>query len=223
MMSASKTQFYFILALVAVTGLAWGAHSVHATLIPLDLTNNGAGADLDGGGSHIVNGVTITSSAVNGDPHALTNSLGVDGPASSSTDDSDQIDGPFGPLGLLFSESLTLTLTFGGATSVSFVSVNMTGVGAAGAGDAALVAISSFNGGASTLLETGVTDFVGGGDIWTPSGGIPLTSGDTIVFTAQTKYGLENLTLDIIPEPSSAVLITLCGIVLLGIRHRLMS
>jgi hypothetical protein len=110
-------------------------------------------------------------------------------------------------------------LTFGTSTTVSFDSVDLTGVGS----DSADQATVDFTGGTSVDLHTGQPDFNGSADVWQPAGGIALNSGDTISFTSSAVFGLETITFDIVttavPEPST---FTSFGIIssLLLIRRR---
>ncbi len=179
--------------------------SVEATPITLDLTTDGIGGDLETSPfNHTFSGVTITASPTGGVINATSTSLGVDGTVTG--EDADQVDS---------AETLTFTFAFAPPTTVSLTEINFAGVGANGAGDDAIVTV----GGSTYNLATGATDFNGSTDIWTPSGGITLSSGDTIVFEAQTAVGLEGITLDVVPEPAAGLL-AVFGIVTLIVQRR---
>lgn len=164
-----------------------------ASIQTLDLTTNGAaGSDLDAGLPHTFAGVTLTATANGGIVNATATSLGVD-VVGDGSDDSDQIDSATG-------EDLTFALSFAG--TVFLTSLDLTGVGPAAGGDDALIFI---NADPAIVLKTGVTDFNGSSDVWSPAGGIALNSGDTIRFEAVDSFGLQAIAFDVraIPEPIS--------------------
>ena len=168
-----------------------------ASIQVLDLTTNGAaGAALDSGLSYVFSGVTLTASATStiGTPevNATSSSLGVNITGNGS-DISDQIDAAFG-------EELTFTFTFGPSYMLKLLSIDLLGVGPTTPGDDAHVYI---NANPPVVLHTGVTGFNGTTDVWTPAGGIPLSSGDTIRFVAGTSFGIQTMTFQVVPEPVS--------------------
>lgn len=171
-----------------------------ASLQTLDLTTGGAaGTALDGGGSYNFAGVTLAASANVGVVNATASRMGIN-IVGDGGDDSDEIDFAFG-------EELTFTITFAGPLSVSLTSLDLVGVGPS-AGDEANL---TFSGSPTVVLQTGATDFNGSTDVWTPAGGVSIASGDTILFQAGTKFGLEGIAFDVntIPEPASMFVWTL--------------
>lgn len=197
------------LCVLAATA-ALSTAQAYATPVFFDLENDGAaGPALEDFGTYTEAGVTVNASAAGGDLNSLSTSFGVDGPASSATDDSDQIDNALG-------ESITFEFVFPGLT-VSILSIDFVSVGSANAGDAVFFAI---NAGSTTKLETGVTGFSGGTDLYTPVTPISLSSGDTLTITAEDVAGIEGFTLDVIPEPGTLALVGLGGLTMLARRRQ---
>lgn len=189
------------LGLLAVSCLAV-AQTSDAAEIFFDLENDGlAGPALESTGTYTEAGVTINATATEGDLNSLSTSFGVDGPASSATDDSDQIDNALG-------ESIDFEFVFTDL-AVSIVSLDFVGVGGTDGGDAVFISI---NGGTALELETGVSGFSGSSDIYTPGTPIALSSGDVLTITAEDVAGIEGFTLDVVPEPTSLALIGLGGL-----------
>ena len=171
-----------LLAVILVAASACPQRS-EALLVTLDLTAD-SGVETPGevleDGPFTVNGLTITAST---GFNALTNNAGI---------------GSGGEIDL--GESLTLTFT---GASFDLVSIDMSGVGSSEGGDAAVIDVD----GTVFSLETGVTDFNGSSDLWSPSPPISLASGSTVTFTAENAYGLQAISLNIvaIPEPTAAL------------------
>ena len=186
------------------------AGSANADLIPFDLLDPSgvagtAGEALESTGSVTIGGVTINVGAAS----SITGSTGADFSANASTAgiNTGGVTGGDGASELDLGETLTFTFTFGSET-VSLNEIDFSGVGGnagagVSAGDAALVNVA----GSSFSLFTGVTDFSGGTDTFSPDGGITLASGDTIVISAEETIVIQGITLHVkpatVPEPSS--------------------
>lgn len=190
--------------------------NIHAAAVQflLDDTGGGAGAAFESAGTFTTMGVTVsvaTSSTFPGSTGAAFSANGSGSgvnTAGTSADEASELDA---------GETATFTFSFSSPTTVSLTSFDFQGVGSAGGGDAALVSV---NGGATVTLETGVANFNGSSDTWTPN--IALSSGDTLAISSQDLIRFEAFTLEItaVPEPSSFALFGLAGTFLAVRRKR---
>ena len=189
--------------IVAATATA-SVTQANAAPLFFDLESDGsAGPALENTGTYTEAGVTINATATGGDLNSLSTSFGVDG------GDSDQIDAGLG-------EKIDFEFVFTGLT-VSILSLDFVGVGSASGDDAVFFTI---NNGVLTQLETGATDFNGSSDIYTPAVPIALSSGDVLTITAEDVAGIEGITLNVVPEPSSLGLLGLGSLIIARRRRR---
>ena len=106
-------------------------------------------------------------------------------------------------------EAVTFTVT--SARALELQSLDLNGVGPAS--DAALdAAFVSVNGGGPIELRTGVSDFNGSTDVWTPN--LAIASGSTFRISTNDELGLQGITFNVaaIPEPSSWAIISVIGL-----------
>ena len=178
-----KSLFVFVFA--ALIGCS---PPTYGEIVFFDISdNNGtAGEGLENFGFFTASGVTITVSTFSAsNSNSAFQANGSRGGVDNNDVDNDEI--------------LTFTFTFANPfATLNFI--DLQGVGN-NLSDAAFVNIN----GAVTTLFTGQPDFNGTTDVWTPAGGIVINSGDSIVFTAADKFGVQGIELDVeaIPECSS--------------------
>ncbi|MEX2606300.1 MAG: PEP-CTERM sorting domain-containing protein [Kiritimatiellia bacterium] len=119
----------------------------------------------------------------------------------------DQIDGTSEIIELVFDQD------------IDFLLIDFGGVG------------SDINDGASLTLGsnsplnlfTGVSGFNGTSDVYTPPSPVRINSGEKIVITgssATSSFDLENISITVIPEPSSIMLVGLTALAAFGIIRR---
>ena len=210
------SKFYLALAFGLFCNVA------HCELVTLDLTDaaSTAGDSFENTGTFSTNGVTFSVSAATtlgdgtGSFSANGSNAGVDsdGVTGAGGDSASEIDN---------GETLTFSLTFAATTTVSLNNIDFQGVG----GSASDQASVSINGGAATNLFTGQADFNGSSDVWTPSGGISLSSTNTIAITTSDQISLQAISFDInlapVPEPASAITFAgICSTLALWRRRR---
>lgn len=197
--------------------MTFESQNAHAALVKflLDDTAGNAGAALESVGTFTNHGVTL-STTVTSTLGSMTGNFSANG--SGSGVNSAGITAGDGPSELDAGETVTFTFAFSTPTTVTFSSFDFSGVGPSAGGDAALVSV---NGGSDLILETGVANFNGGSDVWTPN--LAFTSGATIRVNAQDTIRFEELTLDIVtavPEPSSWAMMVMAGTCVVFCRHR---
>ena len=205
----------FLRFLLPIICVAVATANLHAGLVIFDLRDvtGTAGAALDeqpDGTQFTQGGITIsavTTTSLTGNTgstyNATGSSGGVDSLGLSGTGSNDANNG------IDAEETLKFTFTFSSAVLVeleSILLVNQTGD--LEDGDQAIVNVA----GNTTTLYEGV---IGVGtyspdtpDVWTPSDGIFLDSGDMITFGAGNSYGLSNIQFNVtnVPEPSSLLM-----------------
>ena len=113
----------------------------------------------------------------------------------------------------------TVTLSFN--TAIDFVSIDLGGVGSSSL-DGARLTVGSHP---FVDLYTGVAQFDGGSDLYTPLSVIRVNEGETITLTgssASSIFDLERMTFVAVPEPATFVLAGLGGLIawILRIRSR---
>jgi len=185
---------------IVMVALAMGLTSSGASIVNLSMLDNsgvtGEAADaFEAGNSFVDSGLTFAISVAttlgNGTGSFSANSTTAGINSDGSGDSASALD---------LGETLTLTVTFSSqsVSSVVFKSLSLNGVGSANGNDAAFVTVA---GGSTVTLETGVTDFNGSSDVWTPNGGITLSSGDTIVLSAENTMAMEGASFEVSPVP----------------------
>lgn len=130
--------------------------------------------------------------------NATTMSLTAGGGTFNSNADDFGIDGDSGTNAFIDGTSESITLTF--STDIFFNFIDLGGIGADATEGANLTI-----GASSVDLFTGVSNFNGTQDIYTPAAPISLTAGDSIILTgssATSKFDLEVLNVTVIPEPN---------------------
>jgi len=182
-----------IQTLLAFASFTIGAFSTHAA-ISYDFTGNN---DFDGEtvltfplvDTDNGNSTTMTLTAGGGTFNSNAGDFGID----SGTGTNDFIDGT--------SESITITF----ATDILFNFIDLGGVGS-DSSDGANLTIDA----TSIDLFTGVSDFNGTQDIYTPASPISLTAGNAIVLTGSSStsdFDLEVLNFTVVPEPNTFALL----------------
>lgn len=164
---------------------------------PLNITLS----DLDTGIDTIM---TITPTG--GSLDSNSGDYGIDGTEPGETND--QIDGIIEAISLSFDKDVDiLFLDFGGIGN--------------NVADGAGVTFGSFG---SVNLFTGVTDFNGSQDIYTPTTPIRILSGENLVMTGSSEtssYDLETMSITVIPEPSSIALMAMIGLAAVTVLRKL--
>jgi hypothetical protein len=195
------------ICLALVAGNSWGA------IVTFDLrsTSGQAGAAFrDGATSFSLGGVTLSHMASPGSYFALADNGGVN--TSESGNQRARINASN-------AESVVFTISAINSNIVlSNIDFNL--VDGTTSADAAIVSI---NGAAPISLFTGITNFNGTTDVWSPN--IQLASGSTIAISAASEIGLQGITFDVtaVPEPSSLALLTVCGVAGVIYRRRAVS
>jgi hypothetical protein len=149
---------------------------------------------------------TISLVPTGGSFNSNAGDFGIDdGTEGSST--TDQIDGT--------DEIVTITFD----VDIEFNSIDLGAVGS-DSSDGVSFTIA----GGSTNLFTGVTDFNGTNDIYSPSAPISLSTGQTIIITgssATSSFDIQNLNVTVVPEPSAyGLLAGLLGLSYMMLRRR---
>ncbi|WFB35727.1 PEP-CTERM sorting domain-containing protein [Kiritimatiellota bacterium B12222] len=190
-----KNKFIILLAVLGLASVnSWGA--------VIDLTNSGTGAELDAIGSSVPGSfnlpeipsleMTVTAVLGNDSPslNATAASLGVNSAATTGAgDDTDQFDALFEE-GFIFEFDKDVSIT-----EINFISF--------GSSDS-----FSFGGTSITFSDPNLDD-----SVYTFSAPFVVTAGTSI--SAQVtngSIGMESMTLTVIPEPSSMVLMGLVGL-----------
>ncbi|QDS98600.1 PEP-CTERM sorting domain-containing protein [Adhaeretor mobilis] len=177
----------FVLATL-VTSLSLSPAIAETVVFDLRAPTDGinAGNDLEDeemitGNMHTAGGITVTASAMGGAVNGTAAGMGVN--ADANNDDRDAIEAAFG-------ESLSFTINFAGFT-VDLVSIDFKEIGQED--DSAIISINDVT---AIELHTGVDDFNGTSDVWTPAETVPLISGDKFTFSADIAFALEEITLE---------------------------
>lgn len=164
------------------------------TLVPILLSDIGTGLS-----------TTMTVSSVGGELNSNAGDFGVDGTETGETNDF--IDGLVEAIHLTFDSDIEINfLDLGGVGSDTT--------------DGADVTFGSFG---TVTLHTGISDFNGTSDIYTPSTPIFLASGESIQLTGSSStsdFDLETIDITVIPEPSTFVLVALTGLAGFGMLRR---
>lgn len=176
-----------------------------------------AGSDLDdeanGTTTVTTGGITVTLSAVanTGTFNLLSGpDFGINAPGGD--DESDAFDNGSGtdPEAMLFSFSTSAPAT------IDFVSIDFDRITAGGLDDASL----AFGGGSSF----NITSVNSTGGLFTLPTAESVASDQLIILSwvAGNGFGLEQITLDVtaVPEPSSAIMLLVCGLMGMGQRRK---
>lgn len=213
-----------MLRLLAPAILLIASAPVHGAIIVLDLLDptgiaNTAGEAFESAGSYTESGVTFTVSAtsvngsMSGSFSANGSSAGVDtdGQTGAQGDATSEIDS---------GETLIFTMSFSGL-NLLLTAIDFDEVGAADGDDAGLVSIA---GAVPVVLETGVADFNGTSDVWTPTGGVEILSGESIAISAEDNVELISISFSTasaaVPEPTHFAFLFSCAAVAVYRKRR---
>ncbi len=151
------------------------------------------------------NSTTMTVTGTGGSLNSNSGDFGIDG--SEIDEVNDFIDG--------ITESIELSFD----QNIELVSIEFGSVGADMADGVHLTV-----GGTIVDLFTGVADFDGGSDLYTPSDLLTLSTGSSIIITGSastSSFDLENIQINVVPEPGTYALLTgLSCLALIGLRRR---
>ena len=158
---------------------------------------------------------TMTVSANVGELNSNSGDFGID--SSIANEETDAIDGD--------ANSEVLSLTFDG--TIELVELDMDRIGTT-SGDGADVTVGTFSEQLYTDATVSSGSFDAGSDIYTLSSPLEVSAGTAIeltgtsatVGTSGNSFGLENISLNVVPEPASAALLALGSLFMLGGRRR---
>jgi len=186
-----------------LTALTFGGNAMAATI---DFSDNSTGANLDGqtSGTYTVNelpGLSITIESVTpgtGVFNATGSQAGINSDVAG--DGSDEFD-------------VGETFSFSFSDPVSITEFDFAGITSAGS-DSFTLSAGVF----SVTLNSGNTS----GSVYTPASAIELTAGDVITFDniSGNGFGLDAITLTVIPEPASMALLAAGGLLIAGRQRR---
>lgn len=184
-----------------VTLLMFSVAALASAEITYDYTGKGGTFD----GTNSVD-VSLSDSGIN----FIMTVVGTGGDLNSNSGDfgvdDDQIDGT--------TESITISFD----TAIDFVSIDLGGVGSDLADGANLTVGTE----SPIDLYTGVSEFGGTSDIYTPASAIRVDAGDTIVLTGSSStssFDLEQMTFTAVPEPATIGMLGIGSLIALLVRR----